>query len=97
LLLKGRNVVLRIDVNGSRQVKHQIPEAITVFIEAESPEALEARIRARGSETEEQIQSRLELAQKELGYKNQFDHVIVNPAGHPEKALEAVEKAAGLV
>src|SRR3989344_2887313 len=78
-LAEGRNVVLRIDVNGSRQVKHQIPEAVLVFIDAESPEVLEARIRTRRSETEEQIRDRLELAKKELKHKKHFDHVVVNP------------------
>lgn len=96
LFSKGQNVVLRIDVNGSRQVKHQIPEAITVFIEAESPEALEARIRGRHSETEEQIQGRLELAKREQEHKKYFDYLIINPANHPEEALKGVEKAAGL-
>ncbi|PJE65503.1 guanylate kinase [Candidatus Saccharibacteria bacterium CG10_big_fil_rev_8_21_14_0_10_47_8] len=95
LLSEGQNVVLRIDVNGSMQIKNQMPEAVTVFIEAESPEALEVRIRERGSETEEQIQSRLKLAKKELRYKKFFDHRVVNPQNRPEEALGAVERATG--
>lgn len=95
LISKGRNVILRIDVNGSRQVKDQIPEAILVFIEAESPEVLEIRIRARHSETEEQIQRRLELAKKEVKHKKHFDHVVINPHNRHEEALKSIEKAAG--
>jgi guanylate kinase len=96
LLSAGQSVVLRIDVNGSMQVKQQIPEAVTVFIEAESPEVLEARIRARRSETEEQIQSRLKLAKKELKYKKHFDHAIINSHNRHEEALAAITKATGL-
>ena len=96
LISGGLNVVLRIDVNGSRQVKDQIPEAILVFIEAESPEVLEARIRARRSETEKQIQSRLKLAKKEIKHKKHFDHVVINPHNQHEETVKAVERAAGL-
>lgn len=96
LLSKGQNVVLRIDVNGSMQIKRQMPEAVLVFIEAENPEVLEARIRARGSETETQIQSRLELAKKELKFRKHFDHAVINPQNRPEKALAGVEEAIGI-
>ncbi len=92
LLSEGRNVVLRVDVNGTMQIKHQIPEAITVFIEAENLETLEARIRARRSETEEQIQDRLKLAKKEMKYKRYFDHIIINAQNQPEKAMLAIEE-----
>lgn len=96
LLSKGKNVVLRIDVNGTMQVKNQIPEAITVFIKAESHKVLETRIRARRSETEKQIQARLELAKRELKHEKHLDHMVINPHNRPKEALIELEKIIGL-
>jgi guanylate kinase len=96
LLAAGEKVVLRKDVNGSIEIKKQIPEAIVVFLDAESPEVLESRIRSRSSETEEQIIARLELAKKEQELKKHFDHVVINPHNRAHEALATIEAAAGL-
>ncbi|MBI5906701.1 guanylate kinase [Candidatus Saccharibacteria bacterium] len=96
LLSAGHSVILRKDVNGSMAIKGVIPKAILVFLDVESSEVLESRIRARNSETEEQIQSRLALAKKEQELKRHFDYVVVNPENQPEKALADVEKAVEL-
>lgn len=95
-LINGKNVILRIDVRGAMVIKEKIPEAILVFITAENEEALEQRIRNRGSEDEAGIQRRLELAKSELPYAAKYDHVVVNPTGHPEQALVDLEKAIGI-
>jgi len=90
LLNNGKNVVIRIDVNGALQVKKLIPQAILVFITVESEKELENRIRARGTEDETEIQKRLELAKKELKLKPQFDYVVVNESGKAEQTLQKV-------
>ena len=56
---QGKDLVLDIDVQGARQLKSKIPEAVTIFILAPSREILEQRLRARGEDTEAVIERRL--------------------------------------
>jgi guanylate kinase len=95
LLAAGENIVLRKDVNGSVEIKKKIPQAIVVFIDVESMEVLESRIRQRNLDSEQEILERLNLAKKEMELKKHFDHVIINPHNRPEQALSVIEKAAG--
>jgi guanylate kinase len=90
-LSSGLSVILRIDVNGALIVKKKMPEAILIFIAAENPEALEARIRGRGTEDQQHIKERLELAQKEMMLADKFDKVIINATGKQADALAEIE------
>ena len=92
---QAKNIILRIDVNGSLEVKKAIPSAVLVYVGAENPAELESRIRARSEtsgESEAEIKSRLELAKREAKLKPYFDHIVINPENHPEKAVEEIEK-----
>jgi guanylate kinase len=91
----GQNVIVRKDVNGAAKIKQKMPEAIVIFIDVESPEVLESRIRGRQTETEEQIQHRLELAKKEQEFKRHFDYVVVNLHNRVQEAVETVERIVG--
>ena len=71
-------VVLEIDVQGARQVRRTLPEAVQVFIEPPSFTDLEARLAARGADRPEQIERRLEAARQELESAGEFDHRVVN-------------------
>jgi len=76
---KGNHVVFDVDVVGGINLKKKFPDnSLAIFIKAPSIEALEQRLRNRGTETEEQIQKRIGKAQKELEYSKYFDIVIVN-------------------
>lgn len=86
LLERGYDVVLVIDVQGMRQIKEKIQNAITIFILPPSFEELENRMRMRG-ETSEEIEKRLQTARKELFAWKDYDYVIVN-----EYIIEAKEK-----
>jgi guanylate kinase len=77
-LAAGKWVVLEIDVNGAMQVIEQYPDAITVFVSPENLTELERRLRGRGTETEERIQRRLEIARNELQFKDRYRHVVIN-------------------
>jgi len=71
-------LVLEIEVEGARQVRAAMPEAIQVFIAPPTVEALRERLVGRGSDSTDQIESRLEVALAELGSQREFAHVIVN-------------------
>lgn len=77
-LEKGITVILDIEVKGAAQVKAAMPEAVTIFLAPPSLEALEERLRGRGTETEEKIQSRLETARQELLLAPTYDYTVVN-------------------
>ncbi len=74
----GRDVILEIDVQGARQVKERVPDAVLVFLEPPSMRELEARLRGRGSETDSTIRDRLSKAGAEMEQRAWFDHVVVN-------------------
>jgi guanylate kinase len=74
----GRDVVLDIDVQGARQLKDRIPEAVTIFILAPSRKVLEDRLRARGEDREEVIERRLREAAVEIQKYKDYDYVLIN-------------------
>jgi guanylate kinase len=74
----ARAIVLEIDVQGARQVREALPEAVQVFIEPPSFEDLEARLAHRASDRPVEIARRLEAAKQELEAAPEFDHRIVN-------------------
>ena len=71
-------VVLEIEVQGARQVREALPEALQVFIAPPSNDVLRERLIGRGTDSPETIHARLAEAQAELGAKDEFHHVIVN-------------------
>jgi guanylate kinase len=74
----GFDVILDIDVQGARQVKTRIPEAIAVFILPPSYAELERRLRARRLESDEAIHRRLEIAKGEIPYYRDYDYIVIN-------------------
>lgn len=77
-LLAGRNVILEIEIDGAKQVKARLPQAILVFLEPPTWEELVARLEGRGTDTPDRRTERLQLAQEELAAASLFDLVIVN-------------------
>jgi guanylate kinase len=75
---RGVGVLLEIDVNGRRQVKRACPDAVSIFIRTSSLDALELRLRERGTETAASIERRLQGARAELAEAASYDHQIVN-------------------
>jgi guanylate kinase len=74
----ARGIVLEIDVQGARQVREALPDAVQIFIEPPSFEDLERRLAGRGSDVPAQIERRLEAARDELAAASEFDHRVVN-------------------
>jgi guanylate kinase len=74
----GKWVVLDIDVDGAEKVRRQCPDVLTIFLRPSSLEELERRLRARGTESEEAISRRLEVAQRELARANTYRFQVIN-------------------
>jgi guanylate kinase len=74
----GCGVVLEIDVQGARQVRETLPDAVRIFIEPPSMEDLGRRLASRGADAPEQIERRLRAAEEELAAREEFPHRIVN-------------------
>ena len=74
----GRDVVLKIDVQGAEQVRRLIPDAIFIFVVAPSEQELERRQVWRGSESDEDLASRRQIAQREMTYAAEYQHVVTN-------------------
>jgi guanylate kinase len=77
-LAEGASVVLEIEVQGARQVKEQMPDAMRIFIAPPSEEALRTRLVGRGTDDEAQRERRLATAKEELAAQDEFDIVVVN-------------------
>jgi len=75
---EGKDLVLDIDVQGARQLKKGLPEAVSIFILAPSRDILEQRLRSRSEDSEEVIQRRLRDAAEEIRNYTQYDYVLVN-------------------
>ena len=75
---EGKDLILDIDVQGARQLKKRIPEAVTIFILAPSRDILEQRLRSRSEDSEQVIQRRLKDAAEEIRNYTQYDYVLVN-------------------
>ena len=91
---EGCDLVLDIDVQGARQLKGKIPEAVSVFVLAPSRPVLEMRLRARGEDREEVILRRLRDAADEIrGYKD-YDYVLINrELAEAEATLASIVRA----
>jgi guanylate kinase len=88
-------LVLEIEVEGARQVRERLPEALQVFIAPPSPEALRQRLLKRGTDSEEQMRRRLARAEEELAARSEFKHVIVND--DLAKAVAELERLAARI
>ena len=73
-----KDLVLEIDVQGALQVKHKLPGAVAVFVLPPSRAELERRIRARGQDSEDEIERRLERARQEVLNYSSYDFAIIN-------------------
>ncbi len=77
-LSSGKDVFLEIEVQGALQVMKKCPEALTIFLIPPSLQELEARLRKRGTETEEILQKRLAKAEEEMKFTGRFKYTVVN-------------------
>ena len=77
-LNEGKTVILKIEVQGASNIKKMYPDSVGVFLLPPSMEVLENRLRSRGTEDEEDIQRRLEIARNEIRKSVDYDYFVVN-------------------
>jgi guanylate kinase len=77
-LAAGKWVLLEIDVEGAMSVLAQCPDAITIFLHPGGLDELERRLRTRGTETEDSVRRRLEVARDELTFIHRYRHQVIN-------------------
>lgn len=91
-LAQGKDVFLEIEVQGALQVMEKFPDAVSIFLVPPRFEDLEARLRQRGTESEEVLQKRLTKAKEEMKYMDDFNYVVTN-----DDVNQAVESVKALI
>ena len=87
----GRDVVLRVDVQGAATIKTLYKEAVLLFLTPGSKDQLLARLEARKSETSDSIQERIATAFEEYSMKDSFDYVVVNRRDDLSSTVDAIQ------
>ncbi len=91
-LVAGRDVILKIDVQGAQVVKEQVTEALLIFVIPPTLETLFDRLRARATETAEQLEVRQRDAAVELARQHDYDHVVTNETGQVERTASRIDE-----
>ncbi len=86
----GKDVIMRLDVQGAARIRQLAPEAVLVFIVAGSEEELVQRLRARRTEKPDAISTRVATARQELQRIGEFDYCVVNPQGNVDAAVDGI-------
>jgi guanylate kinase len=89
-LASGKDVVMRIDVQGAATIRKLVPEAVLIFLTAPSEEELVRRLRKRGGDSPEQLEKRIATARNEMERLAEFDYVVINRDGALERAADDV-------
>ncbi len=87
-LASGKDVIMRVDVQGAATIRKLIPNVITVFLTTETEESLVQRLRERKSETAEGLNLRIATARKEMERLQEFDYWIVNKNNKADQAVD---------
>jgi guanylate kinase len=90
--VRDKPVVLEIELQGARQLRKTVPEAIQIFIAPPSTEALKDRLTERGTDSPPAVQTRLKTAQQELAAQKEFKYVVLND--RLEDAVDELERLA---
>ena len=90
LITSGKDVLMVVDVQGARELKKQIPEAQTIFLEAESPEVLIERLERRDQGKTVNIEERREAFNEEMAYCTECQHRVINKENKLETTVKEI-------
>jgi guanylate kinase len=91
-LTLGRDVILKIDVQGARKVRRRVPQAVLIFMVAPSPEDLAARLRGRATESADELELRQRDALRELARQSDYDYIVVNETDQVDRTAARIEE-----
>lgn len=89
-LASGKDVIMRIDVQGAATIRRLVPEAVLIFMTTPSEEELMERLRARQTETADALKMRIATARQEMRRLPEFDYFVVNRAGKVDKTVDQI-------
>lgn len=89
-MASGKDVIMRIDVQGAATIRRLVPEAVQIFLAASSEQELEERLRNRGGDSPDQLEKRLATAREEMHQLAEFDYVVINRDGELDQAAQDV-------
>jgi guanylate kinase len=89
-LSSGKDVVMRVDVQGANTIKQLYPEALLIFLTTQNEDELVNRLKARQTESSEELNLRIATARKERQRINDFDYVVVNRDSHLNEAVDTI-------
>jgi guanylate kinase len=87
----GKDVVMRLDVQGAATIRELSPEALLIFLTTDTEEDLVERLQARKTESPSELKLRIATARKELGRVDEFDYVVVNRDDQIDKTVDSIE------
>ena len=87
----GKDVIMRVDVQGAATIKSMAPEAVLIFLTTESEEELVSRLRARKTETSEGLNLRIATARQELRRIHEFDYVVINRDDELDATVDSIQ------
>ncbi|MCX6067691.1 MAG: guanylate kinase [Chloroflexi bacterium] len=89
-LASGKDVIMRIDVQGAATIRKLIPNAVLIFLTTESEEAMVERLLARQTETPEGLKLRIATARQELKRASEFDYAVINRQSHLDETVDNI-------
>ena len=89
-LASGKDVIMRIDVQGAATIRRLVPNAVTIFLTAESEEKLVRRLQERKTEEADQLKMRIVTARRELQRIVEFDYVVINREDALDETVDQV-------
>jgi len=93
-MASGKDIVMRLDVQGAATIRRMAPEAVLIFLTASSEQELAERLKRRRTESHEQLEIRMQTARQEMQHIHEFDYVIPNP---DNKLNETAETALAII
>lgn len=90
-LAAGKDVLLKIDVQGAAQVKKRVPDAVFIFLGPPDFQSLVSRLAQRGTESPEEVARRIKDACEEMKHLPEYDYLVINPEQQLEEAVEKVK------
>jgi len=90
-IASGKDVVMRVDVQGAASIRHKYPEAVLIFLATEDERSLARRLKGRRADTQASLQLRLETAGRELEHLMEFDYLVINRDGALAETVDTIE------